>query len=194
MENNYIEKIKDLLNSADPELKRLVGILIEERSMLLESVNKDELTRVNNRRILNNSINYDIVAMCDVDNFKQVNDTFGHALGDKILVIVSQLLNTVTKDKDFVCRYGGDEFVLVLSKCSIDDTIRKLEEIKEKVDIVMNEYNLDVTLSFGISEYNEGKVLTDAIIEADKALYSSKQAGKNKITIYDGKCVQLEKK
>ena len=187
MENNYIGKIKELLEDADPELKRLVGILIEERNVLLEAVNKDELTRVNNRRILKNNVKYDIVVMCDIDNFKQVNDTFGHALGDKILVIVSQLLSTLTKGKDFVCRYGGDEFVVVLNGCSIDSVIQRLEGIKAKTDIVMNEYNLDTTLSFGIAEYSEGKLLTEAIKEADSALYLSKQNGKNKIIVYDKK-------
>lgn len=194
MNDTNINRLRELLNDKSPELIKLVEELIEERNMLLEIINKDELTRVNNRRILNENIKYDIVAMCDIDNFKQVNDKFGHTLGDKVLIIVSQILNSVTREEDFVCRYGGDEFAIILNKCSVKDAIRKLEDIKSRIVTVMKQFNLDVTISIGLTEYEEGKALKDAINEADSALYYSKQAGKNKITKFEKNNVQLIKK
>lgn len=184
MDDSYINRIEELIENSDIELKGLIKILIDERNALLKLVNHDELTKINNRRILNDSINYDIVVMCDIDNFKEVNDKFGHTLGDKVLVLISKMLDSVTRGDDFVCRYGGDEFALVLNKCSIDDAIRKLEFIKNKVVRVMNELDLNITVSFGLTEYESGKALTAAIKEADQALYYSKRSGKNMITAF----------
>ena len=184
MIDECISRIRELIPDKDSELRKLVEKLIEERNTLLDIVNKDELTRVNNRRVLNDDVEYDVVIMCDIDNFKELNDKFGHSLGDKVLVLISKMLDSVTRDNDFVCRYGGDEFALVLNKCSIGDAIKKLESIKEKVGIVMEQLNLNVTVSFGLTEYENGKALTEAIAEADKALYCSKQSGKNRITTF----------
>ena len=184
--NEDIEKIKLLLDdNTNGELKDLVLKLIDERNQLLETANIDELTRVNNRRVLNNNIRYDVVVMCDIDNFKLINDNYGHIVGDEVLKLVSQMLNSMTRDNDFVCRYGGDEFAIILNKCSAEDAIKKLDAIRRKINFVIDELEIDeVTISFGLTEYENGKALIDAIQEADNALYQSKQDGKNRVTRY----------
>ena len=194
MYKNNINRIRELLVNKEPELKELIEELIDERQQLLDIINFDELTKVNNRRILKDDVRYDIVAMCDIDNFKQLNDKYGHILGDKVLVLVSKMLNSVTREEDFVCRYGGDEFAIILNKCSMDDAIKKLEDIKNRIVSAMNQLDLNITISIGITEYKDGKALTEAISEADSALYHSKQTGKNVITTFDKDNVQLLKK
>ena len=189
-----INKIRLLLKNENSELKKLIEEIIKERNVLLEIVNKDELTRVNNRRILNDDIKYDVVAMCDIDNFKQINDKYGHLLGDKVLIIVSKILTSVTREDDFVCRYGGDEFAIILNKCSSRDAIRKLEDIRNRIVNVMLQFDLDITISIGLTEYKDGKLIEEAIKEADSALYYSKQSGKNRITMFESRNVQLIKK
>lgn len=175
MTDSYITRIYELIGN-DKELKKLIDRLVSERNKLIEEITYDELTQVHNRRILDKETNYDIVVMCDIDNFKEINDSFGHQAGDDILKVVSNLLKTITREDDFVCRYGGDEFVIVLKKCSLIDANNKLEIIKKELN--------GISLSFGITEYEEGKTLKDALIEADKALYNSKNTGKNKISLY----------
>ena len=176
--NRDIDRIYELVDNI--ELK----ILIDK---LVKSANIDELTKVSNRRVLNNSINYDVVVMCDIDNFKDINDRYGHIVGDKVLVLVSDVIKTVIRSEDFICRYGGDEFVLVFKDCSTLDICKRLENIKESINNVISEYSIVVTMSFGITEYEKGKELMAAIEEADQALYISKQNGKNRITIFKEK-------
>ena len=178
-----IDRMYELVDNM--ELKVLIEKLVDERDKLLKIANIDELTMINNRRVLSNDINYDVVVMCDIDNFKGINDKYGHLVGDKILVLVSKVLDSITREEDFVCRYGGDEFTIVLRDCSIEDAIKKMTTIKDKIMCVMYELDIDVTISFGMTEYEEGKLLIDAIDEADKALYKSKLNGKNRITTFD---------
>lgn len=178
-----IERIYELVDNM--ELKILIDKLVSERTRLIKLANIDELTMINNRRALSNDISYDVVVMCDIDNFKGINDKYGHIVGDKVLILVSKIINSITREEDFVCRYGGDEFTIVLRDCSIEDAVNKMKIIKDKIKRIMYELDIDVTISFGITEYEEGKLLTDAIDEADKALYKSKLNGKNRITTFD---------
>ena len=181
MTEEEIKRIYELINN--DELKVLIDKLIKERNNLLNEVTYDVLTKTHNRRILNKETKYDIVIMCDVDNFKEVNDMFGHDAGDKILKTVSELLQSITREGDFVCRYGGDEFVIVLKNCSSSDAKNKLEIVNKEFEGITN-LGIGVSLSFGITEYEENKTLEEAIKEADQALYISKNNGKNKISVY----------
>ena len=178
-----INRIYELTNNS--ELKVLIDRLIDERNRLIKIISIDELTKVNNRRILSDSIKYDVVVMCDIDNFKGINDKYGHIVGDKVLILVSKIINSITREEDFVCRYGGDEFTIILKDCSIESAINKMNDIRNRIITVMYELDINVTISFGITEYEDGKTLTEAIDEADRALYKSKINGKNRITTFD---------
>lgn len=174
------EQLKELYGKInkleDKELKKLVSELIEE-------LKKDELTSTYNRRVLDDNIKYDIIAICDIDNFKDINDIYGHSTGDKVLMLIADRLKSMIRNDDIVCRYGGDEFVIIFRNCSSEDVINRINEIKENIldkNVVPN-----VTISFGITEYEHNKFLTQAINEADMALYNSKREGKNKITNYN---------
>ena len=175
MIENDVKKIYELIGN-NIELKKLIDKLVKERNHLLNENTYDVLTKTYNRRILDKETNYDVVVMCDIDNFKEINDSFGHQVGDEILKKVSKLLLSITREDDFVCRYGGDEFIIVLKNCCIIDANNKIEKLKEKLN--------EISLSFGITEYEENKTLAEAIKEADEALYISKNNGKNEISIY----------
>lgn len=185
MEQQRVNEILERLDKqSDLELTKLVKELLCEVNLLNNNIYKDELTQVYNRRILNDNISYDVLAMCDIDNFKEINDKYGHTIGDKILVEFSKELNSMVRNQDIVCRYGGDEFTILFKDCSTDDILSRIEDIREKVSALGNKQQINLTVSFGLSEYQDGKTLHDVIVEADKALYESKNQGKNRVTVF----------
>lgn len=167
----------------EEELKELVIRLLEENDQLKKDVFIDHLTNIYNRKVLTDDIKYDVLVMCDVDNFKCINDTYGHQVGDELLKNIAKKLSKVLRSEDILLRYGGDEFTILFQNCYAEDIKHKLEAIKES-DFYKNDLNIKVTMSFGITEYSEGKSIEEAISEADCALYMSKQKGKNSVSIY----------
>lgn len=174
------ERLKKLNHD---ELRKLVVKLLEENDQLKRDILIDDLTKIYNRNILSKNLKYDVLAMCDIDNFKSINDTYGHQTGDDLLKNVAQNLSRILRSDDKLVRYGGDEFTILFKNCSIEDIKNKLDRIKES-NFSTNKIDIKITMSFGITEYTEGKNLEEAISEADHALYKSKKQGKNSVTIY----------
>ena len=94
------------------------------------------------------------------------------------------MLQAHVRSTDIVCRWGGEEFVIVLKNCSNEEAYKKAIILKEKVSELKNKFGFEITMSFGISNYLFEKPVKDAIDEADKALYKSKQNGRNRVTMY----------
>ena len=125
------------------------------------------------------------VAMVDVDHFKRVNDTHGHAVGDALLRALAATLTGALRSSDIVCRYGGEEFLMLLPDCDlgaaferVDDVRRRVQAMHEGADTALP----NVTASFGIAVVPPGAAtLDDAIRQADEALYAAKQAGRNRV-------------
>lgn len=182
---DYTETIANRIeNIEDQELKTLINNLIEERNHLIKVLNVDPLTGVYNRRILDNIRNFTSVVICDVDNFKEINDTYGHQAGDFALREVSKTLVNHSRVNDYVCRYGGDEFLIVF--CGPNEKIvkKRMNKVAQSLkQIDFPGYNL--TLSVGISKYKEGATLDTIISEADEALYYSKESGKDAVTCFN---------
>ncbi|UTC64385.1 sensor domain-containing diguanylate cyclase [Treponema sp. OMZ 788] len=127
------------------------------------------------------------ILMLDIDFFKQVNDTYGHAAGDIVLEEVARVIKSCTRNADTAARYGGEEFVVMLNNTpsnaamAIAERIRKL--VEDKV-ILYNGQSIKVTISIGVSSYNFDLEPAKSIVErADKALYESKQNGRNRVTL-----------
>ena len=124
------------------------------------------------------------VLFFDIDNFKKINDTYGHEVGDKVLQYVATLVNEKVRASDFVARFGGEEIVAGLVGASERDGASKAEEIRRAIKSrVKIPKNLDhkVTVSVGIAEF-DGKVsLEDLVKRADKAMYKAKTGGKDKV-------------
>jgi len=125
------------------------------------------------------------VAIFDIDNFKKVNDQFGHLFGDEVLVHLSQLMGQQFRSQDLICRFGGEEFAVLLSGVNVDTALVILERFREAVQ----SYNVpqvgSVTISAGVVQVRDKGLLTSIIDQADKALYFSKEHGRNQVHAYE---------
>lgn len=129
--------------------------------------------------------------MADIDNFKIINDTYGHAIGDRVLIQVANSINAKTRGSDIACRFGGDEIILILPDCSLENTHIKAEEIRKAINNIKitNDENvlIKVTLSLGVAALPEnGGCKKDVLIAADKALYVAKTEGRNRVVSASG--------
>ena len=128
------------------------------------------------------------VVLLDVDNFKDVNDTYGHQKGDEILVAVASLLKTFCRANDIAARYGGEEFLMILPQSNAQGAFKIAERVREemmKLNFTGNESNFSVTTSCGVAELDRDFVEnTDQLVSmADQALYEAKNSGRNKTII-----------
>ena len=162
----------------------------------------DDLTGVNNRRYLFELAGHEFdvarryqqplsVIMFDLDHFKQVNDTFGHAIGDQILKDVTQAARAQLRDVDLIGRYGGEEFVVILPVTSAQQAYLLAERIRANVESLRVETDTvpaAVTLSIGIAEIihsPQDESMEDLLRHADEAMYAAKKAGRNRTVIFD---------
>lgn len=159
---------------------------LKKRVHDLEKIaNTDELTSLFNRRIIpKEEDRFSAVIMCDIDDLKSVNDTFGHARGDKLLKQVSEILKLNIRVGDSAVRCGGDEFIIILANCDEEETLEKAETIRKEIIKMSAQWPFDITMSFGVSIKQNYKPLRLVIDEADEALYTSKVNGKNCVTLY----------
>ncbi len=155
--------------------------------------NTDPLTELSNRRGMekrlekaileaNENVSTFSIIIADIDDFKQLNDTYGHECGDFILIRIAEILKDQVRNKDFVCRWGGEEILILLSDCKIDSgaTIaEKLRIIIEETEIEYDKEFVHFTMTFGVQEYIPGSTAEDIIRMADMKLYKGKKKGKN---------------
>mgnify|MGYP000131161089 CR=1 FL=1 len=125
------------------------------------------------------------VVMADIDDFKKVNDTYGHKIGDEVLKFISSVMRTYTRTTDIVGRYGGEEFILILPNTDKESAALVCQKILHGM-IAMNPFDFRITMSFGVAGYPEDDVLEpDELVSlADKAMYISKERGKACVTVY----------
>ncbi|MBL7005965.1 MAG: GGDEF domain-containing protein [Spirochaetia bacterium] len=124
--------------------------------------------------------------MFDVDHFKIVNDTYGHTVGDKMLVNIARISRMAVREGDFIIRYGGEEFLVILPGASIEDTLFVAERLRHMIEdcsVQHNQQELRVTISAGYTSFPEDSVPDETILvkNADEALYSAKKAGRNRV-------------
>ncbi|PKE27947.1 GGDEF domain-containing protein [Rahnella sp. AA] len=150
----------------------------------------DELTQINNRASLDywlaqRQIQREAcgLILLDIDNFKRVNDTLGHLVGDRVLIEVGRLLRHLTRNEDFAGRYGGEEFLVMTSAYDPETLLAIAERIRKEVeDCVINLEDgreLRVTVSLGVSLYLPGMIIRKSLKLADLSLYEAKRKGKN---------------
>lgn len=168
------------------------------RETLEEQSLRDPLTGLFNRRYLEISINRELntiiqdqdyslgLIMLDIDHFKQFNDNFGHEAGDLVLQTVANCLQNHIRQSDIACRFGGEEFMIILPRASLDKTLERAEKIRESIKQLKIEYKsqpLDsITASFGVAAFPQnGTTLHELFIDADKALYQAKKQGRDRV-------------
>ncbi len=173
------------------------SLLRQSEARMQELAVRDSLTGLFNRRYMEETLDREIsraqrerrslgVIMTDVDGFKHINDVYGHALGDAVLAGVGELLGNNIRKSDVACRFGGDEFILILPECSLADTVMRAETLRGMVEQAT--FKLDgaeigqVTLSMGVSAIPEhDATAADLLRSADKALYEAKRGGRNRV-------------
>lgn len=181
-------------------LKNKEMTLKEEHLILQEQVNRDSLTSLYNRRYLMESAKYLIalskrqheslsIMMVDIDNFKIINDTYGHGVGDIAIKMIAQIVKACSRKSDIAARFGGEEFILLLPNTKTEEAKIIAEKIRQKIEVLkipINEHYLMLTVSIGIAptdtQYHE--TMNENFWEiADEALYEAKRTGKNKTVI-----------
>lgn len=177
-------------------------LLVKQNEQLQKMATIDQLTGVLNRSVLygiaeqqwSRAVRKDecfSVILMDIDTFRYVNDSYGHLVGDMVLERVGQLLNTLTRPYDQVGRWGGEEFLVVLPGTSCGDAVLVAERIRAKIaelDIyVDDETSLSITASFGVAgrEKQKEQHLDSLFLQADAALYQSKDNGRNTVVCYE---------
>jgi len=180
---------------------RLAALALENaqlHEMLREESIRDPLTGLFNRRFMMETLANELsraernatplsVVIFDLDGLKEINDQYGHNLGDEALCSVSHLLKAKTRISDTACRYGGDEFILILSNTTLASARQRMRELREetKQKAIEHEGNvIKLTLSIGIAEYpTHGSTGQELIKAADIALYRAKQAGRDQVMV-----------
>ena len=127
-------------------------------------------------------------AMLDLDFFKKVNDTYGHAAGDIVLRDTAHIIRQTIRSYDLLGRYGGEEFVMLITDLEIPEAVKLIERIRENIEqstFTYEEKELKITCSIGLARYNKDDTLENSIKKSDAALYAAKRAGRNRVMIYD---------
>ena len=177
------------------ELKKKERELQKLNDELVNLTNIDPLTGAYNRRYFH-SVTKDLIAlsrregtnlslaMIDIDDFKKVNDTYGHDIGDEVIKTIINIINNNIRKSDLLIRFGGEEFIILLPNTDVEQTFTVLEKIREKIQQCNLVENVSFTVSVGISKfiYSEDNI-EKTVKRADEKLYLAKNSGKNKIEI-----------
>ncbi|MCC8417914.1 MAG: PleD family two-component system response regulator [Rickettsia endosymbiont of Bryobia graminum] len=170
------------------------------RNILELSINlsiKDGLTGVFNRHYFDTHIKQMVnkandskrslcLLMCDIDHFKQVNDTYGHQAGDILLKAIANVLKNIFRVTDLIARFGGEEFSILIDDIAIRDAIYVAERVRKEIESIdfkvkTQQEPIKKTISIGVTEYKIGETINNFIERADKALYQAKDTGRNKV-------------
>lgn len=157
----------------------------------------DSLTQLPNREAYEERLAHEVkrwqryghaltLAICDVDNFKRINDQFGHLAGDRVLKVIARAISRRIREVDFFGRYGGEEFVLLMPNTRVQDALLVLDDVRMALADTAFHYRkepLKITVSMGMSEFREGDTSDQVFGRADRALYSAKAAGRNQCQI-----------
>ncbi|MDH5184916.1 MAG: diguanylate cyclase [Gammaproteobacteria bacterium] len=177
-------------------LKNTVDNLLDEHTQLKHQAHYDALTGLfNHERILLhlNMALSDLpndhalcVVMADLDHFKRVNDNYGHLMGDAVLRGISSRLRATMRGFDYIGRYGGEEFLIILQNTDLEEGEEIAERLRSQVEqspFHHNNTSIPITVSLGLTHYHPGDTVENMIQRADEALYQAKAAGRNRVTI-----------
>lgn len=215
LSGNDLKIIKIIMNQLSIAIERKIweaeilsknDELKEYNKKLFIAATTDKLTGLYNRQALYRRIQEEeerlldsgegnlAILFIDLDNFKYYNDKFGHDVGDKILIEISSIMKKAVRSNDFIARYGGDEFIIILPDVSpykseeaasrIIDNIRNKNGFTELIEEGEIDDYVKLSASIGISYYAKGDDVNSLVLKADKALYRAKNSGKNRLCVY----------
>ncbi len=170
----------------------LVNYLIKLNDKLIELAIRDPLTNALNRRQLESYLQEAIeetnrnfgpasLILLDIDNFKEINDTLGHEVGDNVLKKMVGILHRRQRRLDYVFRIGGEEFLILLRNTSLQQAIHAAESLREYINKSEILNDKVITVSLGVAEYNEGESSDEWLVHADTNLYEAKNRGRNRV-------------
>lgn len=175
-------------------------MLKQQHDQLVGMATHDQLTGLYNRHYLSDALSKKVahakrhgealsVIIVDIDHFKNVNDTFGHLIGDLILKAVARTMQDSARKEDIAARFGGEEFIMVLDNCTAHDALVKAENLRSKIQLLHPE-DIAVTASFGIVQLDKDmQRCEDLLKNADTALYIAKEEGRNRVVLYEKKAL-----
>lgn len=193
-----LEETKQQLRNINKAMKHKVDELYSMTNTLEQKAYKDNLTGINNREnfeeifsleISTTKLNKSVLSLMifDVDNFKLVNDTYGHQAGDILLKDLVTLIESNIKNGDVFARWGGEEFVILTPATEINGAYNLAENLRKLVQsYVFNYVDNNLTVSFGIAQLSKDDTKKTLFEKADKALYEAKKNGRNRTEIYKG--------
>ena len=202
-ENAYLVLIEEAHRELIQISDRFLQELMEQQKRietLKEEIMRDGLTDLYNYRSFHCFLDKEYyrakryqlpltLVIGDIDDFKLVNDTFGHPAGDEVLRLLSRTLSTSLRKSDIVARHGGEEFGMLLTESPISDSLTVIERCRQMVQSLTILYEgkvIKVTMSFGLAFFSPGSVLSQEewVKQADRALYEAKHRGRNRICVY----------
>lgn len=160
-----------------------------ELGRYIEAINNEQSREVKERR--KKGVGFDVLGLlfCDIDDFKKINDTYGHKAGDEVLKVISQIIQSRIRDLDVASRWGGEEIIVALLGAGKEATIKKAEEIRRLVKEESKKHlahypDLEISLSVGAASFYPGLTLEEVVRRADSAMYEAKKAGKDQVKSY----------
>ncbi len=186
-----MDRLTEQLRATEDEASRLKDDLAEQRLR----AQTDPLTGLPNRYSYNERLTQEYnrwrryrnsltLVIGDIDLFKNVNDQHGHSFGDQVLKNIAEFLSAGIRESDFIARFGGEEFVILLPETHIVDATRAMNKLRQgisKLPINNNGETVPISMSFGLSEFENHDTAKDVFVRADKALYRAKEKGRNRV-------------
>lgn len=199
---NFIDGLSALSDNMLSELEKAqstINHLNTELKHAQEQLTTDPLTQITNRKGLLEDLEASIEAgknkklplvmmMIDADDFKALNDFYGHLTGDKVLHFMAQSIKSLIRGGDKVYRYGGEEFIVLLNRCEHDQAFAVADKIRIKIEhshLIYSGKTLQLTVSIGVTTHHEGDSFESFLERADQAMYHAKNEGKNKTVLID---------
>src|SRR3989344_3726891 len=191
---DFEKKLRVLNPAVKKNLTKLIKELEKNIDYLYEIATIDEKTGVYNNKFfktvsemeldkVNRGIGPLSLLILDLDNFKKLNDTYGHMIGDKMLKRLGLVMKENTRKYDIISRFGGEEFIILLPNTNIKRAITVCNRLRIKIQQDKETIKYRVTISGGLTEYKKGDSIKRMQQRADKALYQAKKLGKNRIEV-----------
>lgn len=173
---NYTKELEE----AKVELTNLT--LTDYLTNLSNRKNIDYILKINENLFNRYKDEFSII-LVDIDDFKKVNDTYGHLVGDKVIIEISEILKKYTRQTDVVGRWGGEEFIIICPKTNLQDALKLAEKLRDKIATYQFETVGKKTASFGVATFKENETIIELITRVDNAMYLAKSRGKNRVEI-----------
>jgi diguanylate cyclase len=203
-----VQALREKIEAMEQEAAYIRKRLREERGKAL----RDTLTKLPNREAYDERFELELerwkryqkpatLVVADIDLFKNINDSYGHLSGDKVLQIIAKELRNSLRKTDFVARYGGEEFVMLLPETNLETALKVVEKVREMIGRLpfhFRDENIQITMSFGLIEFKDGhsgedvKDIEQSVLfdRADEALYSAKKNGRNRLESWTQKATE----